>query len=73
MADARILMLLLRRPALAARFAEDSAVVRQTAAVSQLVARKLQNERKYLARLEGAEPDQYCFLAECCRAQLTSI
>lgn len=53
MADARILLLMVGRPHIAAAIADDIAVVRQIAAVAQLVTRKLQSEKRYLARLEG--------------------
>ena len=53
MADARVLMLMVGRPDIAAIVAEDAAVTRQLLSVAQLVDRKLQNEKRYLARLEG--------------------
>ena len=53
MADARILMHMVDRPDIAEVVADDIAVVKQIIAVSQLVARKLQSEKRYLARLEG--------------------
>ena len=53
MADARILMHMVDRPDIAELVADDIAVVKQIIAVSQLVARKLQSEKRYLARLEG--------------------
>ena len=53
MADARILMYMTERPEIAELVADDIAVVKQIIAVSQLVARKLQSEKRYLARLEG--------------------
>ena len=53
MADARILMHMVDRPDIAEVVADDVAVVKQIIAVSQLVARKLQSEKRYLARLEG--------------------
>ena len=53
MADAKILMHLVDRPDNAEHIADDVAVVKQIIAVSQLIARKLQSEKRYLARLEG--------------------
>lgn len=53
MADARILTTMVSEPEVAELVADDIAVVKQILAVSQLVARKLQSEKRYLARLEG--------------------
>lgn len=44
---------LVHRSGLGHAIAEDSASVRQMAAVAQLLSRKADGERRYLARLEG--------------------
>ena len=65
MADAKILLQLVDKPWIAAQIADDVAVVKQIGSVSQLVTRRLQSERRYLARLEGklsGTPNPYAFL-----------
>lgn len=46
---------LVRRSGHAAAVAEDHSSLRQMSAVAQLLSRKVEGERKYLARLEGEE------------------
>lgn len=53
MSDARILIQLVSESLSAEHIADDVAVVKQIASVSQLVTRRLQSEQRYLARLEG--------------------
>ena len=79
MADARILMHMTDRPDIAELIADDVAVVKQILAVSQLVARKLQSEKRYLARLEGQLNDvivpHFLHMPDCaksdCRVTVT--
>jgi hypothetical protein len=47
-------------PERAARAGQDSASIRQMQAVAQLLTRKVDNEQKYLERLEGDEPLSFC-------------
>lgn len=56
MAVAEVLRNLVRRPELTAGMISDRASIKQIAAVSQILSRKVDNERKYLARLEGRLP-----------------
>ena len=53
MANARVLLRLVRDPASAERVGAQQGPVKQATAVSQVLARKVESERKYLARLEG--------------------
>jgi hypothetical protein len=47
-------------PERAARAGQDSASIRQMQAVAQLLTRKVDNEQKYLERLEGEDPPSLC-------------
>jgi len=53
MAAARVLLRLVRDPSSAGRVGANQGAVRQATAVFQVLTRKLESERKYLARLEG--------------------
>ena len=60
MSAARVLVYLTQSRKTLASVAANVAAVKQMAAVFQILSRKLENERKYLARLEGESSWSIC-------------
>lgn len=64
-AAVRLLSLLAAEPGRAAALAGNAAATKQLAAAGQLLARRVDVEARYLARLEGARPGQGLGVAGC--------